>query len=319
MHRTGNSPQSSPPRPVACVAPQSSPPRLVARDALQSSPPRRELLGSGTFGAVYKISPNVVEKEYFSIAGHEELQENLRREIAALEILREFHHPNFMAFYGHDVRPNGTILLRLEFVAGVSLAFWIKSHTQFPKDRQLVWPAIAQTLIGAMNFLHHTVHLIHGDFHPGNVIINPDQRCLKIIDFGEACSADIAELQCRVRTAPIFLSPEEVQRDNMKKLQKAEVYGVGAVLFTLYFGYPPYSHLVQEKGDDFDIDFDAGMGSIYARMRSETDLPGELLFASGQPIEVMSMLLQKDPTKRATLQEEIFQSLVSPREMWLCR
>ncbi|KAF3440547.1 hypothetical protein FNV43_RR18831 [Rhamnella rubrinervis] len=86
----------------------------------------------------------------------------------------------------------------------------------------------------------HSHHIIHRDLKPENILLSgsEDDMLLKIADFGLSRSVppgDYAETVCG---SPLYMAPEvlEFQRYD----EKVDMWSVGAILFELLNGYPPF-------------------------------------------------------------------------------
>src|SRR6185436_3039623 len=90
----------------------------------------------------------------------------------------------------------------------------------------------------------HAVGIIHRDLKPSNLFVlqRSDRRpFVKILDFGVAKLQDGAEL---TRTGmivgtPAYMSPEQA-RGSSTIDERADVYSLGAVLYHMLTGVPPF-------------------------------------------------------------------------------
>lgn len=83
---------------------------------------------------------------------------------------------------------------------------------------------------------------------------------LKLIDFGSSTRADKGAISDRVGTDP-YMAPEV--REGTYNGYQADIFSLGVILFTLYFGHPPfhnskqkdplYSHLSKSNENDKGI------------------------------------------------------------------
>lgn len=90
----------------------------------------------------------------------------------------------------------------------------------------------------------HSEHVIHKDVNPSNVIFNPENGLLKIIDFGIATllsreNPTIVNPKELEGTLP-YISPEQTGRMNRVLDYRTDFYSFGATLYELFAGHPPF-------------------------------------------------------------------------------
>ena len=72
----------------------------------------------------------------------------------------------------------------------------------------------------------HYQRVVHCDFKPGNVLMNPDGR-IKVIDFGQAAKAGTTK--DRVQGTPDFVAPEQVKLRAVT--ERTDIWSFGAALY----------------------------------------------------------------------------------------
>lgn len=164
---------------------------------------------------------------------------NLAREAA---VLAGLNHPNILTIFETGTWDKG-IWLALEYCGGGSLA-----------DRlEKVWPArTAARLIRSIAQGLHTAHLqgvIHRDIKPANILFTKDGQP-KLGDFGLADgSSQVMEVKqgavpggsnpsLTVIGTPSYIAPEQVKAQVCDN--RVDVHGLGAVLYHLLTGQPPF-------------------------------------------------------------------------------
>ena len=197
------------------------------------------VLGRGGMGIVFRARhlrlnrpvaiKTVLEGGY---AGPRE-RERFQREAEAVAALR---HPNVVQIYDvgeEDGRPYFT----MELVEGGSLAQKLAGTPQ-PAD-----PAaeLVATLAGAVQSAHHG-GIVHRDLKPANVLLTGDGTP-KISDFGLARRLEGGEglTQSGVPVGtPSYMAPEQARGQTHAIGPAADVYALGAVLYELLTGRPPF-------------------------------------------------------------------------------
>src|SRR5262249_16698193 len=89
----------------------------------------------------------------------------------------------------------------------------------------------------------HRHGVVHRDLKPGNVMIARDGTVF-VVDFGVAYLRDEPSLgltqQGDVVGTAGFMSPEQARGDPDSRLPTSDVYGLGATLYHLVTGRPPF-------------------------------------------------------------------------------
>ncbi|CAK9862133.1 unnamed protein product [Sphagnum jensenii] len=196
-------------------------------------------IGAGSFAVVWKAyhkqQPNfhLAIKEIVTERLNKKLQESLRSEIA---ILRRTDHPNIIRLHDIVEAPN-RIYLVLEYCAGGDLAAYIQ---RYGKVSEGTARHFMQQLGAGLQVLRNN-NLIHRDLKPQNLLLSTDDNTavLKIADFGFARLLQpqgMAETLCG---SPLYMAPEILQ--SKKYDAKADLWSVGAILYQLVTGRPPFS------------------------------------------------------------------------------
>ncbi|MBI1901253.1 MAG: serine/threonine protein kinase, partial [Planctomycetia bacterium] len=144
-----------------------------------------------------------------------------------------FRHPGIVAVYGLGRTPGGGYFIVMELVEGPDLS-------QAAAGRAVpVADAVRWTIAAAGAIAHaHERGIVHCDLKPSNLLLDRDGR-LRVTDFGLARSlADDAAAGQIEGTAP-FMAPEQVSGYWGTIGPRTDVYGLGAVLYTLLSGEPP--------------------------------------------------------------------------------
>src|SRR5213080_2310456 len=139
-------------------------------------------------------------------------------------------HPNIVRVY--DVGElEGRPFIVMEYVPGTSL------------DRAGLLSAAGAVDVGIQacaGLQHaHDAGLVHRDVKPANLLLR-DDGVLKIADFGIARAAEISRLTQlgTVLGTASYLAPEQALGEEVGP--QADIYSLGAVLYELLTGRPPY-------------------------------------------------------------------------------
>ncbi len=126
-----------------------------------------------------------------------------------------------------------------------------------PQDRGRCLPARAAIEL-VLPLVHATAYahkrgIYHRDIKPGNIIIDKN-RHLWLMDFGLAKVTkigDAAYVKGVIMGTPYYMPPEQAQGDMELVDHSSDIYSLGAVLYELLTGTPPYG----EKSADDVLDF----------------------------------------------------------------
>ena len=199
----------------------------------------RAALGTGGMGVVYlgrhlKLRRDVAIKMLLAgpYAGAVE-RERFLREARALATLR---HPNIVSVY--DVgESQGRPYFTMEHMEGGTLAQELAGEPLRPDEAV----RSALTLAEAVAHAHHH-GIIHRDLKPSNILRGRD-GALKISDFGIARLSQgdqtLTLAGARMGT-PSYMAPEQAIGTPAEIGPGADVYSLGAVLYELLTGRPPF-------------------------------------------------------------------------------
>ena len=197
-------------------------------------------LGRGSMGVVYQARQlalnRLVALKMILAGGHagSEQQSRFRQEAEAVARLK---HPNIVQIY--DVGDHaGLPYLALEFVDGGSLAHRCGSTPQPLREAAQLLETLARAAHAA-----HQAGLVHRDLKPANILLTSD-GVPKIGDFGLAKRLEEKDGQTRtgaVVGSPGYMAPEQAAGNSAEVGPAADVYALGAILYGLLTGRPPFA------------------------------------------------------------------------------
>src|SRR5262249_33276096 len=172
-----------------------------------------------------------------------------KRVLAEAQAAARCKHPNLCTIY--DVIDDGArVYIVMEYVEGRTLEEWARAE-----PRPTPWDVAQKVAVVAR--AAHAVHLagyVHRDIKPANVLIeNGDAGRPVLLDFGLArhVAQGLAPEahNAHLKGTPAFLAPEQVpaqaaqQGSSAAKIGPAvDVYALGATLYALLTGEPPFAH-----------------------------------------------------------------------------
>ncbi|HEY6175334.1 MAG TPA: serine/threonine-protein kinase, partial [Kofleriaceae bacterium] len=186
-------------------------------------------LGKGVTGHVYLAEDAMLARQV-AIKFIANLDAAARqRFLLEARTIAQIQHPNVVGIYRVSALGSRPYLVT-ELVRGDPLA-----RLTLP----VAWQTALDIAIGIARGLAaaHRRNVVHCDLKPSNVMLDPD-GVAKIIDFGLARMVDGASRGTPVGT-PDYMAPEVWLGEAPSR--RADVYSLGAVLFELLTGAPPFT------------------------------------------------------------------------------
>jgi serine/threonine protein kinase len=167
-----------------------------------------------------------------NLAGDEAFRRRFLREA---RLAARLSHPNVLSVYDAGEQADGRPYIVMEYVDGETLADVLSERGPLPADEAAI--LVAQACRGLAHA--HAAGLVHRDMKPQNLLLRRDGT-LKVADFGIARAAEGTALTQAgtVLGTAAYLSPEQAL--GQKATPAADVYSLGAVLYELLTGRPPY-------------------------------------------------------------------------------
>lgn len=160
------------------------------------------------------------------------------------------------------------------------------------KDQGLEAARIALTISRAVAFCHRR-GILHGDLKPQNVLVDNETGRHFVTDFGLAARQGIAAGRLELGGTPTYMAPELWQGDPSSRSTMADVWSLGAILYELVSGRPP---------------FPASSWDELRRSVAE-DAPPPLRGADLDLAAVCRCCLEKDPARRYATASELSDDL----------
>ncbi|MEQ9322533.1 MAG: serine/threonine-protein kinase, partial [Polyangiaceae bacterium] len=162
----------------------------------------------------------------------DEIRERFLREG---HIARQVDHPSVVRIYDDDVTERGEPFLIMELLRGSPLnRVWRKRGTQIPVESSL---HIAAEVLDALAAFHAKT-IVHRDLKPANIFLTTDKQ-VKVLDFGVARLREAGRDATRAGLAmgtPSYMAPEQALGKNDSVDHRADIYAVGATLYTIISG-----------------------------------------------------------------------------------
>jgi serine/threonine protein kinase/tetratricopeptide (TPR) repeat protein len=197
-------------------------------------------LGRGGMGVVYKarhLTLNRLVAIKMILGGASAGRDAQQRFMAEARAVAKLQHPGIVQVFDigeHEGRP----WFSLEFVPGTDLQ---KELVRRPRNA-IEAASIVQQLCISMQYAHER-GILHRDLKPANVLIGEDGT-YKITDFGLAREIDregsTRTNEGTIMGSPSYMPPEQARGELSRVDVRSDVYSLGAVLYQILTGRPPF-------------------------------------------------------------------------------
>src|SRR5215831_4245649 len=244
---------------------------IVESSARPPSPPGYELMeeiGRGGMGVVYRARDTALDRDVavkLLSERYPAVSPAAQRFLSEARVTGQLQHPGIPAVHQVGTLGDGRPFLAMKLIKGSTLAAILKQRPDLAADRGRLL-AIFEAVCQAVGYAH-SHRVIHRDLKPANVMVGAFGE-VQVMDWGlakvlgEETSA-IAEAlpaeQTRAWTqlsptpetgshtqpgslvgTPSFIAPEQAVGQIERVNERADVFGLGALLAVILTGKPPY-------------------------------------------------------------------------------
>lgn len=211
-----------------------------------------EQVAAGGQGVVYRARQMALDRlvalklPNLTRGASPEFLERFRREG---EVAASLEHPNIVPLYEAG-ECEGRPYLAMKWVEGEHLGQWIRTVRDCPTEKPAhrfdeLGGRIARLMIKVAGAIHyaHQHGVLHRDLKPGNILVDRQGEPF-LTDFG---LAKVLELEgnltqtISVLGTPNYLAPELASGGAHLSTVATDVYGLGAILYQLLTGQPPFA------------------------------------------------------------------------------
>ncbi len=154
------------------------------------------------------------------------------------ELLAQIQSPHVIRPLELIERDDAPILVTEE-PTGVLLMEYIEEHELTAIEAAKIGCLIANA-VGDL----HRVNIVHRDINPSNVVFDPNEDTIKLIDFGISTSISPNQIEPEVNRmlegTLAYLSPEQTGRMNRSVDYRSDFYSLGVTLYQLLTGQLPF-------------------------------------------------------------------------------
>ncbi len=206
-------------------------------------------IGAGGMGTVFLGEHQLIGSRaavkvlHPSLSVHKQIVDRFFTEARAMASI---HDPGITQVFDFGYTVDGTAYIVMEYLEGEPLSARLDRLGVLPVGHAL---RIARQIAGSLEAAHAN-GVVHRDLKPDNIFLIRDPEALggartKILDFGICklgVGGDARVTQTGVMLGtPVYMSPEQC-RDSATIDHRSDIYGLGAVLFHMLTGRPPFDH-----------------------------------------------------------------------------
>jgi len=199
-----------------------------------------EEIGRGGMGVIYRArqrhSRRIVAVKRV-LGYHADSRETLARFRREAQAAASLDHPNILPIYEVSESEDGLPFFSMKFAPGGSLQEVGPALRNDPRQCVALVAKIARAVQHA-----HGKGILHRDLKPGNILMDGSGEPL-VSDFGLAKWLDTTSDLTRTLTifgTPGYIAPEQASGSAAQLKPAADVYSLGAILFDLLAGRPPF-------------------------------------------------------------------------------
>src|SRR5205085_1163661 len=199
-----------------------------------------EQIGRGGMGVIYRArqqhSRRIVAVKRI-LADQVNSHETLVRFRHEAEAAAGLDHPNILPIYEVSESEDGLPFFSMKYATGGSLRAAAPALRVEPRNCVRLMAKIARAIAYA-----HDKGILHRDLQPGNILLDGNGEPM-VSDFGLAKWLDENSDLTRTLTTlgtPGYIAPEQAECTAAGLTSAADIYSLGAILFHLLTGRPPF-------------------------------------------------------------------------------
>src|SRR5436190_278615 len=199
-----------------------------------------EEIGRGGQGVVYRARQKSLNRTVALKViglGHWATEAHLKRFRREAESAASLEHPCIVPIHEVGER-DGSCYFSMKFIEGGQLDEVVRREPMPLRRAVELIDKVARTVHYA-----HEHHVLHRDIKPGNILLDR-QGEPHLTDFGLARLVETESTVTRtmeVLGTPSYMAPEQAVGNNAAVSSVTDVYGLGAVLYQLLTGHPPFA------------------------------------------------------------------------------
>lgn len=266
---------------------------------------RGNTIGRGSYGTV-SLAVNESTGGVFAVKSVER-NSCLPRQLEALEneirILKKISSPYIVKYLGDGVTVEDNTCfsnLYLEYLPGGTVADLARARKfsgAADVDEKII-RNYAFCIVSAINYLH-SKGIVHCDIKCDNILVGPDTRTAKLVDFGSSMEiSPRGSGNCKIlpRGSPLWMAPEVIRGEYQGK--ESDVWSLGCAIIEMITGKPAWE--------------DKGAAETLCRIGYSDELPAFPAQLSDLGRDFLEKCLRRDYNKRWSSDQLLNHPFISP-------
>jgi formylglycine-generating enzyme required for sulfatase activity len=237
----------------------------------------RQVLASGGMALVYRVRDRMLQRELAMkvlrsepssgaspAPGSARDSHRVRRFLTEARLTARLDHPGIVPVHELGVDEHGTPFFTMRLVRGSSLADVLRAARA--GDRQWTLSRILEVILNVCDAVAyaHSQGVVHRDLKPTNIMVGAFGETY-VMDWGLARGGELEEPQGGLSAlgggddedpitgdgdvigTPNYMPPEQASGAQEQVGPRSDVYALGAVLYQLLTGRPPYADLIERR------------------------------------------------------------------------
>ncbi|MBY0524594.1 MAG: serine/threonine protein kinase [Gemmataceae bacterium] len=196
-------------------------------------------IGRGGMGVIWKARQKDLDRIVaikMILANHLASPVQVERFVAEAKTMAKLHHPNIVRIH-ETGQVAGQHYFVMEYIAGSSLAERARAGTVSPEKAARYVCTIARAVAHL-----HAQGIVHRDLKPSNILLDENDEPY-VTDFGLVKmlgAGSQATTTGAILGTPAYMAPEQAAGQSEKVGPLSDVYSLGAILYDLVTGRPPF-------------------------------------------------------------------------------
>ena len=190
----------------------------------------KQLIGSGTFGNVYKASHPIDGRTYAIkvIAISDQDKDSIPKAVNEVRLLASLEHPNIVRYFGSFISAQNELCIQMEYCKSTLEELLKSNEIDFTKKINIMFQ-----IAHGVSYLHN-LNIIHRDLKPANILIRAN-NIVRISDFGIS-SLDY-NISCFDSYGTYIYTDPQIYNHKRLPDKYGDIYSLGIILTEMLLSF----------------------------------------------------------------------------------